>query len=214
MAKKENNLENEIYLDIKSKIITGEFSSGMRLEENSLQSLYSCGRSTVREILKRLSGDGLVAFVPYKGASVIKITKEQCMEMLQVSEVIAGLACKLVIQKGDPNDIKQLEQLLLETEAAAAQGDIMNYLQYSTAFHEYILTACGNTYLADVGQKIDLLGSIYRNRRPFGVRMTDAAQEHRLIFEAICSGDPDKGEQAMRTHMQNSRLGLSNYRGD
>lgn len=210
MQKKKENLVETISENIKVKIINGEYFPGERLEEISIQETYSCSRTVSREVINRLSGDGIVANSPFKGASIVKLSHEQILNLYDIEELLEGLASRLAAKNRDPDTIQKLDENLQQMKLALENDDIEKCFNHGTEFHSYIFMSSKNDLLVNIMKKLLLLGSIRNYLFPLAQRQSKSYLEHFNIYEAIRDGDENRAETLMRNHIKNGRSKIEN----
>ena len=96
-----------------------------------------------------------------------------------------------------------MERSLDAQEAAGAAGDVLAYSQADIEFHNIIVQATRNETL------IRILRGIYGQILVLRLqtlnlkgRLRPSVLEHKRIFAALKSGDPERAERAARRHMQ------------
>ena len=81
-------LREIVYEELKSQILKGKLIPGTRLMEVELSKKMGASRTPVREAIKMLAEDNLVAIEPNKGAYVSKIAIRDLLEILEIREAI------------------------------------------------------------------------------------------------------------------------------
>ena len=72
----------------------GSFIPGQRLAAPDLMDRFGVGRGTIREVLHRLVASGVVSIIPNRGAAVRHLTRKEVNSVLDVVEVLLGLAAR------------------------------------------------------------------------------------------------------------------------
>jgi DNA-binding GntR family transcriptional regulator len=65
---------------IRSSIINGKLSLGQKITESFLQKTFGLSKTTIRESLSLLKGEGLVVSETHKGFRVFKMDKKELSE--------------------------------------------------------------------------------------------------------------------------------------
>ena len=76
-------------------IVNGELAPGQRLIEADLRKSLDASRSTVREVLIQLNGEGLVELVHQRGAFVTRLSEKELLDLFDAAgiRVSSGSAC-------------------------------------------------------------------------------------------------------------------------
>jgi len=202
MAKKDNSLSHGVYTDIKNKIFNGEYPPGTRLEENLIQETYSCSRTIAREVISKLSGDGIVKHTPYKGATVIMLSQQQVMDLLDMEELMSGLACRYAALRCNSEILNKMVDSLKNANDYLKEDNVLEFMRVSSEFHSLIFEASGSEILITMGKKITAM----TNMRTIWLPVIDLKQnsyaQHEEILEMIRKGDSENAEQLMRDHIR------------
>src|SRR5688500_5970879 len=91
-------LVSSIADEIRAGIMTGRFSLGSRLRQNSLASEFGVSRTPIREALRWLHAEGVVDLVPNRGAVVRGLTPRELRDAYRVRAELEGLAAELATQ--------------------------------------------------------------------------------------------------------------------
>lgn len=188
--------------ELEQAIVSGAFADGERLDEVSLSEQFNVSRTPVREALHALSASGLVEHLPRRGAFVRYPSFRRLIEMFEVMAELEGMCGRLAARRISDSGLAGLKKALEACEAAQRAGDTDRYYRENELFHHRIYEASENTFLATEASRL------HRRLRPFRRlqlrvrnRMQQSLQEHRMIFEAIRSGDMEGAQRHMVGHI-------------
>lgn len=121
----------------------------------------------------------------------------------ELLETRGALECALVYlaaQKAESGDGDKLRQPL----SYAIARDIDYQLERDFDFHLAIADIAGNQYLRRClqSQMVEITEYLSKNRALLPEVDDQSASQHWNIMVAILSNDPERAEQAMRSHMQ------------
>lgn len=185
----------------------GVYQAGDRLTESRLTRELGVSRSTLREVFRRLSADGLVRLEPNKGAVVRTLSRRDVTELLAVREVLEGFAAGLAARNAAAPERRARVQSMLERINAVRQdGTGVNYLEDNADFHEAIVDLAGNRTLAQQIRQLQLphVRSRYFERL-HSEEWDRSLAEHQHILLAILDGDAALAEQLMGGHVRRTR---------
>lgn len=184
---------------LRERILSGELTPGDRLNEVKLAAHYGISRSPIREALQALSGEGLVTFVPGRGAFVGGLTVVEIREIGQIREALESYAVRLVATSATP---EQLDGLAKSVDVIDHAGD--NDPECAQRdFHAEVLRLAGNGRLEQHAATVATLLRAARSRSAtIPGRVDNAAQEHQVILEALRLGDVDAAADAMQAHIR------------
>ena len=197
------------YQSIKSAIVEDELKPGTVLQERALAEKLSVSRTPVREALQRLAKDGLVEIIPGKGAIVSKFTAEDVREILQIRELLEGLAARLTADNATTEDLEWMESLLSPTNQYLAEKRFKDLYEVDLKFHSFLAGKSQNSRLISI---LNMLGDQIRRMtslsREDPIRASESIAQHKAILEAIKARDAETAEEAMRHHIRSVRAYL------
>ena len=155
----------DIYTDIKSKLINGQFDPGQKLKSQNLADIYSTSASRIREILFRLSTRGLVDFKEQRGFSVPQVDETRRRELVGMRVMLECEGAKRSIGLGGldwsarltaaHHKLSHIESMVRDAPGDPEQFINENNLElnlWTTAeldFHRTLISACGSDLLLD-----------------------------------------------------------------
>lgn len=188
---------------LRQAIVSGQFAPGTRLIERELCTLLGVSRSSLREALRHLEGDGLVTNIPHKGMVVSTITWEEAEEIYEVRAVVEGLAGRLCADKPTPALAEALHAAMDQIEAVAHPGDLSALIVAKEQFYQVLLTFCGNRTVGVVLQSLhDRIASLRALTLAQPGRIEASVAEMRAILEAILAADGPAACRACMVHVE------------
>ena len=137
-------LREIVYEELKSQILKGRLIPGTRLMEVELSKKMGASRTPVREAIKMLAEDNLVAIEPNKGAYVSKIAIRDLLEILEIREAIDSSTSYHAAERINDKLKKELKAAMENYNKAAERRDQKNMIKWDTDFHRIIVEATGN----------------------------------------------------------------------
>jgi len=196
-----------IYKALQEEIVEGRISPGERLVERNLMERFKVSKTPVREALLKLKQDGLVEGGLYQGISVIRISREDAIEIYDLREVLEGFAARKAAEAGIEKDAEGLSFFLRLFEECIEKGDIRKYALFDLEFHKFLGVMSGNKRLVKIIQrffyqeKILLRTSLTLPSRGPKISLN----EHREIIKAIIEKDASLAEMKAREHVRNTK---------
>jgi DNA-binding GntR family transcriptional regulator len=208
----EETYKTKVYNALKRAIIDMDIYSSREpswIDERQLSESLGVSRTPIREAVAMLEQQGFVKSMPRRGIMVLKKTKREVVEMIQVWAALEGMAARLVTQHASDADIARLRSLFKEFNDGHKPTDYLS--EYSTAnirFHQTIIELTGSAVLAEMTQNLLLhVRGIRQMTIGRGDRATRSIQDHLAIIEAIEKRDTELAEKLARDHT----LGLAAY---
>ena len=216
MAKKKakQNKRASVFAVLRDQIVDGHYPQGVKLIEQDLAQEFGVSRPMLREIFAELESHGLVEKLPNRGTMVRRIDSRSLLEIMEIREVLEGLAARLAAQKSKPSDWRDLEKEFGEPfEQMVKNLDFEKYLDFVAYFRERMVKAAQSEELCKL--IIPIYAKIRIVQRRIVIlpeRMQQAIKEHRAVLKAIIEGNPEKAEQKKRINMKNARDCLEKYK--
>ncbi len=197
------------YQRLKRDIMEGVYTPRQHLVETDIAPALGVSRATLRAVLIRLQHEGLIETQPNRGAQVRAFSVEEAAKILQVREVLEGLAAALAAEKATPAQLAELRTIVTEMEKTLADGDLLGHLPLAGRFHRVIVEAAAHEVIEQ------FLNTLHAPliRHQFRIilvpgRKDDSLAEHRDILTYLEQHDVAGAEQAMRRHMAQLRRSL------
>ena len=188
--------------EIREMILNGDLAPGARLQETELSAQFGVSRTPLREALKVLSSEGLIALATNRGATVAELKPEEVVETFSVMGALEALAGELACSNASEREIAKLRGLHDRLIAHYMKRDQEAFFRSNQAFHALLIEAAHNEILAQHYNQ--LAGRIRRAR--FRVPMSDAqwaksANEHERLMVALEAGDGRRAAKILRAHV-------------
>ncbi|MFF3335865.1 GntR family transcriptional regulator [Streptomyces sp. NPDC002888] len=188
---------------LRQDIIAGRMGPGDRLVERELAERFGVSRVPVREAIRALVAEGFVLFETPRRTVVRRLTPTDVKELFELREALEVYAAGLAASRATPQALTELRELLESAASATAVGDAEAITDVNTRFHDRILALAGNNLLISVMEPVDgRLRWLTRQNEEWPQLLT----EHRDLYDAIASGDPERARAHALAHVQ------ANYR--
>ncbi|HBQ86706.1 MAG TPA: hypothetical protein DD811_09550, partial [Syntrophomonas sp.] len=109
---------NEVYHYLRNAILEERLKPGQRIIERKVADKLSVSRTPVREAIRKLEQEGLVNYVPNRGAIVASLSATDVWEIYTIRSVLEGLAVRLAAQHLNSADMAEIEELMSQMEQA------------------------------------------------------------------------------------------------
>ena len=195
------------------RIRAGEWPLGSKLPgENALGPQLGVGRSTVREAIRRLAGQGVLATRQGAGVFVASLDivedwgavlkKADINSVIEARIAIEVEAAALAAERRSPAELRAIRYAADKRDAQ--RTDIDTHVDADIAFHRAIVVASHNPILVDLFDSFTLRSrqamiDLLQLRREFG---SDADQHaHQDILDAIADRDGQTASALARKHL-------------
>lgn len=194
-----------VYKALKKEIISGYMMPGSRLIELDLAERHRVSRTIIREVTKQLAAEGMIDLVPYKGATVAKMSIRDLEEMYCIQQDLEGLAAYLATTRITKKQVTQLERMH-KASREHAPDDVEGWQRWNTRFHRTLIENCGNRRLIKlVESHQDQFARYWFLLLSIPGRIDESIREHEKILAAVKAGKPDR----VRAHMEKHFSGAS-----
>jgi GntR family transcriptional regulator of vanillate catabolism len=214
------SIDTELAAQIRNDIILGMYGEKERLSEARLCDTHNVSRTPVRLALRMLEHEGLIRRSEGRGYFVNAPKVADILQAVLVRGHLESLAARLMSQSpGRHNVMPNLEAAIEEIDRLIDAGKMddasLRALQSQNAvFHKTILDGCGNDFVGFTCSRISHLpmlevGAMMFDRQVLSTadgierslfRLKIGNSQHKVIFEAIHSGDAVRAEGVMREH--------------
>lgn len=202
---------------MRARIISKHWQPGERLMELRIAEELGVSRTPVRLALGMLAQEGLLQYFPQRGFVVRSFTPRQIIDAIIVRERLEALATELLARmKPSPEVATALRTNLQRTEkllhSQFGDQEVTEWSNLNAEFHETIVTACGNLTVAAFARELDSV-PLAAARRFMRAETTDDRRKvveqalfmHRLIWDAIETGEAGRAQMLMAEHVQQGR---------
>ena len=199
-------LREQVLEGLRNAILGFDLKPGQRLVERELIEQIGVSRTTIREVLRELTAEGLVVVIPQKGAVVYSPSPQEAEDLYAVRGALEALAVRRFIERAGDEQVAALRATLSEIERACVEGgDIKEMLRAKDDFYDVLLAGAASPTI----QRI--LGGVQARVRV--LRATSLSQpgrpqrvvaEMRALVAAIAARDLDKAVRCCTEHLNNA----------
>jgi len=200
---------DKLISDIRNEVSSGILKPGDQLEVTALAERFGVSRTPIREAIRTLVETGVLETRPRKGSFVRVLSAKQLLDLFQVAAELEGMACRLAALSLTKENVEAIESGLAKCTQAAEFQNNVEYAMANLDFHTAIHNASGNDWLIEQLRQLQINLNSYRTM-PYEIRgrLNKSTDEHKIICDAILSGDGEHACNLMRDHMmlQGKRL--------
>ncbi|TYC64123.1 GntR family transcriptional regulator [Stappia sp. BW2] len=191
---------NAVYRQLLDEVRDGRLNPGDRLRETEIAERLGVSRTPVREAIRLLETDGIVAHVPRLGATIRSLDYAEVMELYEMRAVLEGTAARLAARAASEIEIDELFDMNRELERLGSDPEAF---VLNRQFHAALLDAAKNRFLSwsmnSLQKSLMILGPTTLTEPD---RAEKAVEEHFGILEALRVRDGKLAEAAMRAHIE------------
>lgn len=188
--------------EIRQRIIDGRLTPGTRIVERELAAELQVSRVPVREALRMLESEGFLEVVPRRGVVVKRMTRRDVEELFDVRQSLEVLATRRATERVTAEDLARLRSILDGVDRAIAADDTEEIGRGNEKFHDAIIAMADNNLLAAMLEPLQgRLHWLFRQNQ----NSADLQREHRTLYDAIASGDPERAAAQALAHVLENR---------
>lgn len=194
------------YRRIRSDIIFGRIAPGQKLKLDRLKETYGASISTLREILSRLTSEGLVVAEGQRGFEAAPVSVENLRDIAALRLLLEGFALEQSFASGDVEweaRVVAAHHKLAALEKKMRDGDLSEtelWKRYDWEFHQALISACGSQVLMDTHAAV--FDKYLRYQMiALSFRGDIAAREHQIMLEAALARDAATAKETLERHV-------------
>ncbi len=200
-------LSERIADEIRRAVLDGEMQPGTRVGQEWLATKFGASRIPVREALRQLQDEGLVIYVPNRGAWIADVTSQESIEVYKIREVLEPLAMAESVPHLSHEDIAALEATVARLEQV---DNVQEYILLDRAFH---LKTYARAPMPHLLRMIERYWNSTQHFRRWFVRDSLAKDgfpfsdpHHLMLVEMIHARDADGAASIVLLHIRRTRL--------
>ena len=198
------SFRDQAYAALKQAIMEADIYSHpheLRLDERQLSRSLGVSRTPIREAMTLLEQEGFLRTVPRRGIFIVRKTKRQIIEMIEMWAALESMAARLATVNASDEEIASLRTMFDEFRTSTPGEHIEEYSEANIAFHQAIIRLSGSHLM---GKTIENLFIHVRAIRRLTISQSDRAArsiiDHMRIIEALERRDTELAERLVREH--------------
>src|SRR5438045_4481128 len=150
-----DSVGEKTYRRIRTDIVFGALAPGEKLKLERLREDYGASVSTLRELLNRLSSEGLVLAEGQRGFEVAPVSAQNMRELAELRLLLETHALTQSFKSGDMDwegRVVSAYHKLSAVEKKLVSGDRADpetWKRYDWEFHHSLISACGSNALLE-----------------------------------------------------------------
>ena len=198
------SLRDQAYAALKQMITVADIyarEDEIRLDEKQLSQQLGVSRTPIREAITLLEQEGFLRTEPRRGIFIVRKTKKQIIEMIEMWAALESMAARLATANASDDEIAGLRRIFDEFRTGTPAEHLEEYSDANIAFHQAIIRLSGSHLM---GKTIEDLFVHMRAIRRMTISQKDRAArsiiDHMNIIEALEKRDTELAERLVRQH--------------
>lgn len=182
--------QQAVLAELRSCILSGELAPGLPIVQDALAERYGVSRVPVREALKILEGEGLVAYTAHHGYSVTKLEVGDLLEVYRLRAVLESEVATEAVPQIEEGHLDRMRTAMDQMDAAADDKNMLALGVGNRAFHFTLFEPSG------MHRGIRIIRQLWDTTDPYRslyflkpLNRETVNSEHLMIFEACRDRD-------------------------
>lgn len=196
---------------LRDRILAGEIEPGERFDVRRIAAELEMSITPIREALRILQADGLVAYDEHRSISAMKLQPDDAEELYLLRAVVEQLAAELAAANRDESDCEAIRAAHADMLGAAKARDNEGAALANRHWHFAVYKAAKTKYIEPV---IVRLWTRYAWSTIYTIpgRLEHSVAEHASITDAVLAGDAKLAGRLMRAHVLEGRKAVVRHR--
>lgn len=195
---------------LRALILDGSLGIGVQLKQEALARKFGVSRIPIREALKRLEAEGLVAHTAHQGSVVASRSIDDLLETLDIRIGLESRALVLAIPHMTPAIVRKAETILARYDASDMPGE---WSELNLAFHLCLYKPCGRQRLLSMIESLVRSVDIHlRAHQSAAIGRKSPQKDHRALLEACRAGNAERARKLLERHIAQTQVALHNAR--
>ncbi len=196
-------LHDQLTHRLRQMLVENQISPGAKLNERALCEALHVSRTPLREAIKALAAEGLVALVPNRGAVALALTPEDVQHTFEVLGGLEAHSGQLAAARITDAELREIQALHFEMLAAYTRRDLSLYYRLNAQIHQRINLAAQNPVLSTTYQQVNARLQALRFRsNQDEAKWAAAMAEHTQMVEALAARDGVALSRILQQHLQ------------
>jgi DNA-binding GntR family transcriptional regulator len=185
---------------VRNRIFDGTYGAGEYVRLDQLAVELGISVTPVREALLQLRAEGLMDQQPHRGFVVLPVTQRDITDVSNVQAYIGGELAARAAENVTDEQVRELESIQSQLEAAHAGGDHERAVRLNHEFHRAINVAADSPKLAQLMSQITRYApeSVFPVVEGWPKR---SMKDHRRVVAALAKRDAEQARAAMSEHL-------------
>jgi DNA-binding GntR family transcriptional regulator len=198
------SFRNQAYAALKEAITNADIyahPTEIRLDERELSQALGVSRTPIREAMTLLEQEGFIRTLPRRGIFIVRKTRREIVEMIQVWAALESLAARLAAERASVAEIAGLHRIMDEFETEKPAEHLSDYSDANIAFHQAIIRMSGNQVIVDTTENLFIhVRAIRRMTIGDSDRPERSIADHMKIIEALEKRDGERAAALVLKH--------------
>ena len=194
---------------LRNAISDGSLDEGEPIRQDEVARLFNVSKIPVREALKRLEAEGLVAFQRNRGAVVTSVSEPEIAQIFETRAILESNAIRLSVPHMTEETFREAEGFC---DAFARETDVAQWSALNWQFHSRLYLDAQRPFLVSTIRSVnDRLERYLRVQLALSAGQGKADREHREVLAACRAGDAKRAERLLYAHIMGACSSLLHH---
>jgi DNA-binding GntR family transcriptional regulator len=190
---------------LRELVLIGEIPPGCRVNEVELAQRMRISRGPLREAIRHLISEGLLVYVPHRGAYVPQADMPELYALFELRAALECAAARLAAARRTEAGLASLRQVSADSRRGFDAGRRFPY-RLDIAFHRTLLDAADSPRIADQVRLVQQQVILLRSRHEVdAVHTRSSMDDHDGLIAAIAARDEGRAAEVMAIHLDRVR---------
>ncbi len=201
--------QNMVASGLRDAILSGVLDGGQPLRQAEIAESFGVSRSPVREALRQLEGEGMVSFIPHRGAVVSEISHHEVEEITEIRVALETMAMRKAIPFLEEEDLERANEVLHRIDRE--EDLIVYWSDLNWRFHATLFAPAESPrLLALIKTQHDAFERYIRMHLALS-DYENPQKEHYKLLDLCHKGDTDAVLNLLAKHIENTSALLVTY---
>lgn len=198
--------KDNLYNDLKRQILTMELDPGSSLDETRLSEEYEISRTPLRDVFRRLAGEGYLNIVNNRGASVSSMDHKTLRNFFMTAPMLYAAIGRLAAENAKPKQVDMMQESQDQFREAMIQHDGNSMTYWNDCFHSVMGEMADNLYLKPSYERL-LIDHARISQTFYSARLEnflgvleEAAGHHDSMLDCIREGNSEGMVALIKEH--------------
>jgi DNA-binding GntR family transcriptional regulator len=199
---------------LRAAIKHGSLVPGMRLVERDLAQRLGVSRIPIREAIQRLVEEGLVTKLAHRGTFVAMLSRNELEEISSLRIVLERFVVARAIERWSPEQEAHLRVIVKDMYAAATARNVQLLSERDAQFHHALWKLTEHNLLLEVVSSLRSRISRFLSEATSALpasELTTHATAHSQLIDILSSGDLERAQDAITTHIVDAKQRILAY---
>lgn len=194
---------------VRDAIMDGSLDEGEPVRQDDVARMFNVSKIPVREALKRLEAEGLVAFHRNRGAVVTSLSEPEIVQIFEVRALLEVGAIRYSIPNMTESTFARAQEYC---DAFATENNVARWAELNWKFHSSLYEDGQRPYLLNSIRAVnDRIERYLRIQLSLSKGHTVADVEHRRILALCRKRDVDGAAALVHEHIMGACASLSRH---